>query len=113
MFGECLAREATLLHATSDEIETYLRQMGQRGFRTFSKLGKLQPFVEAMQTELGRTILNDFIARYDALLLRLPLPEVTADEKAEFRVLERYLEEYSKRIYEYNTRMSEIKKASA
>ena len=98
-----------MLKPTKEEIEQFLVRMGKHGLITLSTLGKLQPFAECMETELGKALLGEPIIRYEELLNRLAEPDVTVDEQAEFRVIKKMLLDFASKINQYNNRVDVIK----
>ena len=99
-----------MLKPTKEEIEQFLVKMGKHGLITLSTLGKLQPFVECMETDLGKALLGDLITRYEELLERLSAVGVTVEEQAEFRVVKKILLDFASKINMYNNRVEVIKK---
>ena len=101
-----------MLYATRDELEIYLKRIGKRGEQTLSTLGKLQPFVACMQSELGFAMLSELAGRYEDLLDKVSELKATDDEKVEFRVIKRMLIDFSTKINLYNRNIGVIKEAS-
>lgn len=98
-----------MLRASREEVEKYLSQMKNRGAQTLSTLGKLKPFADCMDSEMGFTLLNESIDRYEELLDKVA--ELTASdvEKVEFKAIKQFLINFSTRIAAYNQRVKEIK----
>jgi hypothetical protein len=102
-----------LIRATREEIETYLKRMGKHGMQTLSTLGKLQPFAQCMETEIGKVILGGLVDQHERLLEKVIDLSATDEEKIEFRVIKRMLLELSDKINQYSSRVDQIKKLSA
>lgn len=69
-------------------IEKFLGRTGKRGEKTLTILGELYPTIHTiLETEIGRTMLEDDILRHDALLNKVYKEEATPQELAEFRFL--------------------------
>ena len=94
---------------TKDQIEAYIKRAGKHGMATLSTLGKHQPFVECLNSELGLALLGDLVNRHETLLNRLCELNATDEEKVEFKVIKRLLIELSSRLLEYDKRIKEIK----
>jgi len=99
-----------LVKATREEIETYLKKMGQHGMQTLSTLGKLQPFAECMETDLGKVLLEGLVNRHEELLDKISELQVTDEEKIEFKVIKRMILDFASKINLYNNRVETIKK---
>lgn len=99
-----------MVKATRDEIEQYLMRMGTRGLNVLSTLGKLQPFVECMETEIGKVLLSDLINQHERLLEKISEVSATDEEKIEFKVVRRLLLDLAAKINQYNYRIGQIKK---
>ena len=96
-------------HATSDEIELFLKKMGKRGMDVLSTLGKLQPFVDAMKTDLGQALLGELSNTYEQLLEKVSNVSATPEERMEFTITKRILLNYAQKISDYETRIKVIK----
>lgn len=97
---------------TKQEVGAFLLSMGKKGERTLSVLGKEQDFIAAVSSPIGMEILHEFINRHEELMSRLPLPDVTQDEKAEYRVVRDYLLRVSARIRDYNMRVQAMREVA-
>jgi len=98
-----------MIRATREEVELYLKNFGKRGEKVLSTLGKLQPFVECLQSEIGFTLLRDLIDRYEGLLEKVSDLEATEIESLELKAIKTLILSFATRINEYNNRVSEIK----
>ena len=98
-----------MIRATREEVELYLKNFGKRGEKVLSTLGKLQPFMECVQSEIGFTLLRDLIDRYEALLEKVSNLEATEIELLELKTTKSLILSFATRINEYNNRVSEIK----
>lgn len=97
-------------HVSKEELELYLRNVGKRGLNTFSTLGKLKPFVDLMESDLGTVLLGDQLAKYEELLEKVADMEATDEEKLECKVLKTFLTSIALRLSQYNKCVSDIKK---
>ena len=96
--------------ASREEIELYLQRVGKRGELTLSTLGKLMPFAQLLETDLGYAILSDMIVRYEELLVKVSEVTASDEEKIEFKVLKKTLMDLAARIAAYNGKTLEIKR---
>jgi len=93
-----------------EEIELYLKNVGKRGLNTLSTLGKLKPFVDLMDSEVGFALVGDLVNRYDELLDKISALTATEEEKIEFKVTKTFLINIATRLAQYTKTVSTIKK---
>ena len=93
---------------SSDKIERFLEERKGRGRMTFKVLAQLNPFIVAMESELGQKILQDDIDRHEELLIKVYNENATPEEMAEFRYLKRRLEIIANRINTYTKGVKEV-----
>ena len=98
------------LYPTRDEVESYLAKMRKRGERTLSLLGQNQEFITAMNTPVGKEILNDLIREHEILLDRIASLDATEEEKMQYKVVRKMLLVWSSKIAAFENRIQEIKK---
>ncbi len=87
-----------------------LYKTGRRGQSTLAILGKYRPFIDAMESDIGCTLLADLIASHDALLDKIASIEATDEEKAEYKVTKNLIYKWSDRIATYYGTINQIKK---
>ena len=68
-----------------EQLGTYLAKNKGRGQMTLKLLGKLNPFIVAMETAGGQQILQDDIDRHEELLIKVYNEDINSMELAEFR----------------------------
>lgn len=90
------------------DVEKHLSEKGKRGAMTLKVLGNLNPFIEALSSEIGQLLLQDDIDRHEELLVKMYNENTTPQELAEFRYLKRRLENISSKISKYNEKVREI-----
>jgi hypothetical protein len=95
---------------TAEQLAAYLRRTRRAGAKTLSILGHFQPFMEAMQSPLGKEILNDAITVHEELLQKVGSLTATDDEKMEYKNLQKIIYRWSERIARYEKAMSELTK---
>ncbi len=98
-----------MIRATREEIELYLKKMGRHGVQTLSTLGKLQPFAECMDSDLGKELLGDLITSHETLLDKISMLTATDEEKIEFKVVKRIIMDFASKINLYNNKIETIK----
>jgi len=89
-------------------LDEFLRQHGRRGAKILSLLGKMQPFHDAIKSELGQELLKDITAQYDALIDDIVKVDCPQEKRIEFQVVSRLIEKWSERIATYNRLQTEI-----
>ncbi len=99
-----------MVRATREEIEAYLAKMGRHGMQTLSTLGKLQPFAECMNSDLGQALLSDLIHRHEELMDKVGELEATPEEKIEFKVVKKVILDFASKINLYTSKIETIKK---
>ena len=92
------------------ELEQYLNTHGKHASMTLSLLGKLQPFLNALNSELGQELLKDDIVQHEILLTKIYNENATIQELAEFRYLKNRLRKIAERVNTYNEKVREITK---
>ena len=97
-----------MIEPTIDELEGYLKNHGKQASLTVSILGKLQPFMNALKTELGQEILKDDMIQHEILLTKIYNENATIQELAEFRYLKNRLRKIAERVNTYNEKVREI-----
>jgi hypothetical protein len=95
---------------TAETLANFLRQNRKEGARTLSILGKHQPFVEAMQSQVGKEILNEAVLLHEHLLLKVGSLTATDEEKMEYKNLQTIIYRWSEKIVRYEKAMSELTK---
>lgn len=95
---------------TIKQVEEYLEKYKKRGADSLELLGKYHPFVEAMNSELGRALLLDDVDRHDKLLVKIYNEDnVTPQDLAEFRYLKKRIKLVSDRFEKYIQLAEEVK----
>lgn len=94
---------------TVDQLEQFIQRYGRRASHTMSVLGKYDPFVQAIQTEVGQQILQDDISRHEYLLNKVYDEQANESEMAEFRYLKRRLRTVAERISLWMEAMKSVK----
>lgn len=95
-----------------NDLEHFLLSNGKRASNTISLLGKLNSFVQAVNSPIGKELLKDDIERHEELLVKLYEENITDQEKAEFRYLKLRIKRVSERLATYVRNVNEVKKAS-
>lgn len=90
------------------QVEEYLQKHGRRAANTMKLLGRHQPFIEAISSEIGMQLLQGDIDRHEELLTKLYEENITPQELAEFRYLKLRLKTVSAKITDYAKLNQEI-----
>lgn len=93
---------------TVDQLANLLAR--KNGSRTLSILGHFRPFVEAMETEIGKEILQDAISLHEMLLMKVADLTATPEETMEYKAVRKIIRAWSERIARYEKAMSELTK---
>ena len=96
---------------TLEDINAYLKKTGKKGSLALSILGKQEPFVQALQSEVGFEILKDDVQRLDEIMVKIYNENATPQELAEFRYLKLRLTKMKDRINTYIDKLTEVKSA--
>ena len=83
-------------------VDEYLKKYGIRGAKVLSLLGKMQPFQDAIKSELGQELLKDVTVQYYGLLGDIVKLDCPLEKRIEFQMLSNIIEEWSKRINKYD-----------
>ena len=94
---------------TVDQLEQFIKRYGRRASHTMSVLGKYDPFVQAIQTEVGQQLMKDDIDRHEYLLNKVYEEQANDSEFAEFRYLKRRLLTVAERITIWMEAMKSVK----
>lgn len=96
---------------SEDQIERMLLQHGRRGSETLDNLGRLTPFIEVFNTDIGKLLLKDDLEDFQRLLLLIIDEKETGNDRAEFRVIKRRIKKNAERIVAYRGELEKIKKS--
>lgn len=95
---------------TAEQFANFLRKRGKYGQQTIEVLNKHMPFVEAIETEIGRELLKDAVGLHEALLMKVADLTATPEETMEYKAVRKILLKWSERIAAYNKEFEEIQK---
>lgn len=95
---------------TAEQLASYLKRTGRVGAKTLSILGHVQPFIDAMNTEVGREILKDAVTCHEELLTKVGTLTASDSEKMEYQALQSIIRRWAERISRYEKAMVELTK---
>ena len=95
---------------TAEQLANFLRRKGRVGSQTLSVLGKYRPFVEAINSEVGKEILRDAILVHESLLTKVADLTAAPEETMEYSAIRKVIMRWSDRIAKYEKNMAEITK---
>lgn len=95
-------------NVTAEQLAQLLSKKG--GSQTLHVLGKLQPFVDAYNSEIGKELLKDAINIHETLLMKVANLEATPEEAMEFKAILKIIRRWSERIAVHNKALSELSK---
>jgi hypothetical protein len=90
------------------DVEEYLKRFGKQGTMVLSTLGKLQPFVACMESEIGKEILANIIQRYEILMEKVVDMAATDAERVELKVTKQMILAFANQIQAYNARVERV-----
>lgn len=91
-------------------IENFIQKHGKKASQILSALGKSQPFIEAIQTNIGQELLKDALEMIQERLDKIINEEATELEKAEYRVLRTITTRWVDKINNHTKLLSEVYK---
>lgn len=94
------------------EIRDYLDRNRKKGSQTLSLLGKDVAFIQAIQSPIGHELLKDLVGRHETLLEKVGGLSASDEEKLEFKVVKRLIQEWTERITRYEKSLDEIVKGA-
>lgn len=89
-------------------VEVFLRRHGSSGARVLSALGKQSHLIRALETEVGKALLEDSVNRMDVLLLKIINEESNEKDRAEYRVLKDLTSRWASKITAYFTNLNKV-----
>jgi hypothetical protein len=93
---------------TAEQLANLLSK--KNGKMTLSVLGHFQPFVEAVDTEIGKELLQDAINLHEMLLMKVADLTATPEETMEYKAVRKIIRAWSERIARYEKAMAELTK---
>lgn len=93
---------------SNTQVMEYLSKMGERGAKTLKILGKMQDFITAVNTPIGKELMDDLITEHEMLLLRIARFEATEEDKADYKAVSRLLGTWASKIAKYENKLKEI-----
>jgi hypothetical protein len=95
---------------TTEQLTDYLKRTGRSGVRTLSTLGYFQPFVEAINSPIGKELLKDALAVSDSLLIKIGDLSATPEETMQYKAMRAILVRWSERISRYEQSLDKLNK---
>ena len=97
---------------SQSEIRDYLDRNRKKGSQTLSLLGRDIAFIQAIQSPIGHELLKDLVSRHETLLEKVGNISATDEEKLEFKVVKRLIQEWTERITRYEKNLDEVVKGA-
>ncbi len=92
-------------HDTPQGITTsatsYLRNASTIKNQSLALLRQFKPFMEAIETEVGKAILSDLVNMHSKALEKIASLEATENDKIEYRILTDLIQKWSSYIMTY------------
>jgi hypothetical protein len=96
------------MYPTSQMVMSYLEKMGKRGELVISTLGKKQGFIDAVNSKLGKEIMEDLISMYEDGLAKIIQFDANEEDKAEFKAVSKLIDIWVSKITDYERKNKEI-----
>ena len=92
-----------------NKLEDFRRRFGKRADKTLEILGKLdKELFVIFETDIGRSIMDEDIKRFDALLYEAATRELSIEERAEFKYLLNRLSSIKKKVNQYIEELTKL-----
>ena len=95
---------------TMEQLDKFLAVHGTRGTKVLSIAGKVKDFNIAITTDIGRHLLNDVMVQMEMLLEKIIESNATKEDLAEYRVLRKIINRWSKKIVLFQEAKKNIRK---
>lgn len=92
------------------KIQDIVEKGDKRGIELLSILNKQRKFAEALNSEIGKLLMNDAVLRADEILHKIVEEKSTVAERAEYRALKRILSDWSGHINSYLCNLEKVAK---
>jgi len=80
---------------------SYIRQNATLSSHSLSILQAYKPFVEAIESQVGKLILSDLVAMHKKSLEKIASLTATEEDKIEYKILTSIIQRWSERIERY------------
>jgi hypothetical protein len=95
---------------TRDQVDKFIKKYNKRGTETVEALGKVQGFIKAVESEMGRAFLAPIIVEHERLLALIVSMDATEEDKADYRATRKFLLYCSSKVNYYYDTIESIKK---
>ncbi|MFA5340599.1 MAG: hypothetical protein WC332_02365 [Clostridia bacterium] len=93
---------------TTEQLADYLKRTGRSGVKTLSTLGYFQPFVDAINSPIGKELLKDALTVSDSLLMKIGDLTATPEETMQYKAMRAIILRWSERIDRYEKSLAEL-----
>ncbi len=94
---------------TPEHLVKFLNRTGTTGRRTLSFLGKNKGVIDALETEVGKEILEFMAVRHEELMAKVLDGGASAEESAERKALQGLIEKFADKINKYYKALEYLK----
>ncbi len=95
---------------TAEQLAQYLNRRGKFGAKTLSILGHYRPFVDAINSDIGKQLLRDAISIYEELLSKVGNLTATPEETMKYAAVREIIMRWSDRLAIYEKNLAEVQK---
>lgn len=100
----------TKTEITEEHIRRYAAKHGAKiASKLLSVLGKNKQFLNAWESPIGQELMSQLLLDAEGLLDKIIEDKATPEEKAEFRVIRRWLSRVESRITAYDKQLETLK----
>jgi hypothetical protein len=96
--------------AEKDKYLDYLKTKGKAGARTLEILGKNYEFLKVFNTTIGYEVLKDVCQMHEESLNKIAELKSTDEDKITYRVLQKLINRWSKRLFDYENELGKVMK---
>ncbi len=97
------------MEVSQEQVIKFLREKGKRGELTLSVLGKYAPFMESINSKLGKELIVDLNTMYDELINKIAGLTATDDDRADFRAVNKLTLRWCDKISTYEKELIKLK----
>ena len=94
---------------TPNDIERFVAKEGKKAQRTLSILGKNEQLLKAINTPIGRELLNDAVVNIDRLLEKIINEDADEKDRADYRALRTLTLKWTEKIHAYQDALHKVK----
>lgn len=91
-------------------IDNFVANNGERANKILTILGKNQPFIDAITSEIGQELMKDAVIMTEDILMKIADEKASELERAEYRALRKIISRWTERINLHTKMLNEVLK---